>query len=588
MAYDEEYWKENYPSIVEIAGSLKQSLSKVLGQSKMNFTRDYIDFDFASTGKYFFRLKWTKEENIGSLGFRIEKDEKKELKEYLDGLDIRNTLGDEDKLQNTITIDNKRIKQPYYDDVFIKIAKLVKDRLDKKSLSNELDEIDDDEDVEKKFKSWLLDNQYAPDTVRNYINCAELLYKEWSRKQSPTVHDSLWDILDHEVIDSMLKDCEKGSELSKYDRSNGSGSNGLRRYKEFLSDGINNVGRIEKKLIKGGKNIILYGVPGSGKSYTIKKEVGKLSGLSEDDLKDDKKLEEKYDSLWEKGCVARVVFHPDYTYSDFIGQILPEVVNKKIEYRFRAGPFTRILKKANARPKEPFFLIIEEINRGNAAAIFGDIFQLLDRDAKGKSEYNINNKEVYEKVYEIVKNDDVMDNNDNGDDEKNYEICIPPNLWLLATMNTSDQNVFPLDTAFQRRWEMELIRHDDFKKQVFFIGDTGVTWEKFANAVNYILGDPSEMASGDKRLGAWFIKRDPKIDDKKFKVLFANKVLKYLWDDAFKFNREKFFNTEMKTLEKVIYEFVKGGKDFGNILSDSAKSAIIKSAIIGKTEGQNG
>jgi len=324
---------------------------------------------------------------------------------------------------------------------------------------------------------------------------------------------------------------------------------------------------------EGGKNIIFYGVPGSGKSHIIKKKIGEMLGC------DDEELDDEYNNRLKDGRIVRVVFHPDYTYSDFTGQILPSV-NKDIEkvtYEFRPGPFTRILEKAVAKPTERFFLIIEEINRGNAAAIFGDLFQLLDRNYDeerkdknyGESEYCVDNHEIGK----FVHKDKITDSDGNVP-----PIVIPPNLWLLATMNTSDQNVFPLDTAFQRRWEMELIRNDFGPKQEFLIGDTGVTWEKFAKAVNTILGNPSEMASGDKRLGAWFIQRDQKMDDKKFKELFANKVLKYLWDDAFKFDRKPFFNPEMKTLEDVIDKFVKGSKDFGNILSDDAKKAILENA----------
>jgi len=125
-----------------------------------------------------------------------------------------------------------------------------------------------------------------------------------------------------------------------------------------------------------GRNILLYGVPGSGKSYTIKQEY----------CDDEERME-------------RVVFHPDYTYSDFVGQILPNVTEKMVNYEFKPGPFTRLLKKAYDNPSIEFFLIIEEINRGNAPAIFGDIFQLLDRNDKGESEYSISNTDIAKIVY---------------------------------------------------------------------------------------------------------------------------------------------------------------------------------------------
>ncbi len=174
----------------------------------------------------------------------------------------------------------------------------------------------------------------------------------------------------------------------------------------------------EVERITGGENILYYGVPGSGKSYAISKICS----------------DERY--------MERVVFHPDYTYSDFVGQILPRLdENNKLEYIFTAGPFTRVLQKASDDPSNMYYLIVEEINRGNAPAIFGEIFQLLDRNEDGASEYGISNYEVAKEVY----------------GNTNHSVKIPSNLTVLATMNTSDQNVFTLDTAFQRRWKMKHI-----------------------------------------------------------------------------------------------------------------------------------
>ena len=149
----------------------------------------------------------------------------------------------------------------------------------------------------------------------------------------------------------------------------------------------------ESQRVVTGKNILLYGVPGSGKSWTIEHEYCK------------------------KGTVVeRLVFHPDYTNSDFIGQILPVVdpVDKMVTYEFTPGPFTNILKEAYNDPSRPYVLIIEEINRGNAPAIFGDIFQLLDRTVEprvldeitypiGTSEYGITNENIAKVVYEDGK-----------------------------------------------------------------------------------------------------------------------------------------------------------------------------------------
>ncbi len=285
---------------------------------------------------------------------------------------------------------------------------------------------------------------------------------------------------------------------------------------------------LESIRITNGENILLYGVPGSGKSWTIKQEY----------CNDEKFME-------------RVVFHPDYSYSDFIGQILPKVESGEVKYKFVPGPFTSILKKAYTNPKYHFFLIIEEINRGNAPAIFGDIFQLLDRIKEddsdypvGTSEYGISNSDIANIVY--------------GD--KDRKIRIPSNLSIIATMNTSDQNVFTLDTAFKRRWNMRMIENNfdnvTFKDET--IVDTNISWEVFCIGMNELILDENKntLSSEDKRLGTFFINEKDLKEDYKF----AEKVLMYLWDDAFKFNRNRIFNeesVEQFSLENIIKKFKK-------------------------------
>ena len=343
--------------------------------------------------------------------------------------------------------------------------------------------------------------------------------------------------------------------------------------------------------ISGGTNILLYGVPGSGKSWTIEHEYCK---------KDSK--------------VRRLVFHPDYTYSDFIGQILPNVSdNGQVSYKFTPGPFTTILRDAYQNPDKEYILIIEEINRGNAPAIFGEVFQLLDRikdnseirhKTVGTSEYGIFNENIAKVVY----------------DDPRHKVRIPSNLSIIGTMNTSDQNVLTLDTAFQRRWEMRLIEnnfeHVDKKLANAQILDTGVTWRTFCTEINdIIVGNNARMTSSeDKRLGAYFVHlQDLEYDDKmgnltdgeynslrekeendilseqdKIRIAeirtamkqnrkFPEKVIKYLWDDAFKFNREIVFNiTEYQSLEQVIRHFMYStGEDRLDMFKDNVKNAFL-------------
>ena len=281
-----------------------------------------------------------------------------------------------------------------------------------------------------------------------------------------------------------------------------------------------------QQALQTGKNILFYGVPGCGKSYHINTQCGI-------DSKDD-------------NC-ERVVFHPDYTYSDFVGQILPRVREGKITYEFVAGPFTKLLKKAIQNADKHYYLIIEEINRGNAAAIFGDIFQLLDRK-DGKSEYEITNWDIAETVY--------------GEGNGDNKVYIPRNMSILATMNTADQNVFTLDTAFQRRWQMEHIPNDfdDTKNKLQceqkIPGNDGISWGEFAKRVNEkILQSNSVFGStADKSLGVYFIKPEEFKGEDSQKI-FAEKVLKYLWDDAFKMNHDEMFNKNINSLAKALKEY---------------------------------
>ena len=341
----------------------------------------------------------------------------------------------------------------------------------------------------------------------------------------------------------------------------------------------------EEHRLTTGCNVLLYGVPGSGKSWTIEHEYCNSDCFAE-----------------------RLVFHPDYTNADFVGQILPVVDDKQVTYEFTPGPFTSILKRAYNDPCHEYILIIEEINRGNAPAIFGEIFQLLDRTTESKSmdetlypegtsEYGITN----ENMAEVIYNDSL------------HKVRIPSNLSIIGTMNTSDQNVYTLDTAFQRRWHMRLIENnfDNVNPSLAnaIILDTEVTWKHFCETINdLIVGNKAKMASAeDKRLGVYFIhERDLTFDDRvvpsigyesirdeydsllrnesagtisdenKMRLaeiraglmhnrIFPEKVIKYLWDDAFKFNPEALFATDsMNSLEKVIrtFEYSKGRNRF--------------------------
>ncbi len=279
---------------------------------------------------------------------------------------------------------------------------------------------------------------------------------------------------------------------------------------------------------------------------------------------------------------------------------MPDVAeNGQISYRFMPGPFTTILCDAYHNPTTEYILVIEEINRGNAPAIFGEVFQLLDRKFEiaekddngfpiGTSEYGITNANIAKVVY----------------DDPTHKVRVPSNLSIIGTMNTSDQNVFTLDTAFQRRWNMRLIENSfaDVKGplKTAEILDTGITWRVFCTEINKIIaGNNARMTSSeDKRLGTYFVHLSDLIYDDRAKEKYKNeyallkdkedndslseteelrlaeiraairqnrkfpeKVIKYLWDDAFKFNREAIFDTTRhSSLESVIRVFISAEK----------------------------
>lgn len=304
---------------------------------------------------------------------------------------------------------------------------------------------------------------------------------------------------------------------------------------------------------KFADNILLYGVPGCGKSFHVESE---------------------YESkITNEQCKVRVVFHPDYTYSDFIGQLMPvlkEVENaqgvkeNKLQYEFVPGPFTKIIKTAYEEPEQKCLLIIEELNRGNAPAIFGEIFQLLDRKDNGESKYGIYNADIAKYAY-----GGLPENQGKAIDViANTPIKLPPNLTIVATMNTSDQNVFTMDTAFQRRWQMKHIPNrftgdslDD--KTITHVAkhlpNSDISWGVFAQTVNKKMHDNPSLGFGgtdDKSLGVYFA-TDNDLDDAE---RFAEKVLKYLWDDAFKLGRQALFSNCSEGLSSVIeaYEDAKG------------------------------
>lgn len=265
-------------------------------------------------------------------------------------------------------------------------------------------------------------------------------------------------------------------------------------------------------------NKIYFGAPGTGKSFRIT-----------EDLKD-------VDTIFQK----RITFHPEYDNSSFVGGYKPITDNKgEIKYEFVPQIFANIYVEACNDPIHQYYLIIEEINRGNCAEIFGELFQLLDRDEN----YKITpSNELIIFLNESISNSKYYNNG---------EMLLPDNLSILASMNTSDQSLFPMDSAFKRRWEWEYIpicynpiddykkKNDSFDFEIDIEDGKKYSWIKFIEKINlnHIKVNPS--LGMDKCIGNYFIKPDNGnlISLKPF----VNKVIFYLWNDVFKDEENKVF-----------------------------------------------
>jgi hypothetical protein len=217
-----------------------------------------------------------------------------------------------------------------------------------------------------------------------------------------------------------------------------------------------------------------------------------------------------------------------------------------ITYDFAPQTFTNAYVKAWQNPSENVYLVIEEINRGNCAQIFGDLFQLLDRDDNGVSEYPIKaDADLTKHLQEVLGED-----HEGIADEK---IKLPANLYILATMNTSDQSLFPMDSAFKRRWEWQyiptsvigdkkkilkvdnkeekIILNKDQEQKVLKLGMYQYDWSLFLEKINKCITDATH--SDDKQLGFWFVKTPKNSNEIKIET-FVSKVIFYLWTDVFK------------------------------------------------------
>jgi 5-methylcytosine-specific restriction protein B len=314
-----------------------------------------------------------------------------------------------------------------------------------------------------------------------------------------------------------------------------------------------------------GKNMIYYGAPGTGKSHIIKEQTASYKKIT-------------------------TVFHPDTQYSDFVGSLKPQMEEdsndpskRQITYQFRPGPFSNALIAAILNENEHVFLVIEEINRAPAAAVFGELFQLLDRQ-NGASKYEID-----------AADPDMLDyiNNHLSDDKVIKKLTIPANLSLLATMNSSDQAVMPMDAAFKRRWSFKYIRIDfdniDVPSNKFRIstahGTYDISWSDFAQIINKTLIECH--VAEDRLLGPFFLTKDEMADMKATKDTLSDKLFVYLWDDVLRhLGHDHLFSPTYKTFGDLSYAFHEDKAVFNSSIEEEIESRGEK-VITAESQGES-
>lgn len=419
--------------------------------------------------------------------------------------------------------------------------------------------------TEEQYKSFILNCTTSPKSVNNYSDFKRINGTVAKIKgiESFDIYSCVHTKELQDIIDSLYDN----EEFKQYDKiGSNQYSNTLKTYMRFLC--AKELFSNEAKKIDAPKPIglqqIYYGAPGTGKSKTIK-------------------------DLTFGESVIRTTFHPDSDYASFVGTYKPiteevvlrdcngkkvideetnEVVKEeRIAYKFIPQAFLEAYveawKKLGSNKKQ--YLIIEEINRGNCAQIFGDLFQLLDRNEYGFSDYPIvadkDMQKYLEKEFagwEITNKDEI--NQLYGEANmvnlimKGERLVLPSNLYIWATMNTSDQSLFPIDSAFKRRWDWKYVPIREGRDKEtnaplnWYIntGDKQYKWWSFISKVNELIG--SLTNSEDKKLGYFFCKaKDGEIDAD----LFVSKVIFYLWNDVFKdygFDDKDFQDEEGKIL----------------------------------------
>mgnify|MGYP004598890191 CR=1 FL=1 len=419
--------------------------------------------------------------------------------------------------------------------------------------------------TEEQYKSFILNCTTSPKSVNNYSDFKRI--NETIAKIKGVDSFDIYSCVHSKELQDIIDSLYNNKEFMQYEKTGSNQySNALKTYMRFLC--AKEIFSNEAKKVKLPSNLTLqqiyYGAPGTGKSKTIKDLT-----VGED--------------------IIRTTFHPDSDYASFVGTYKPiteevdlrdcngkkvideetgkVVKEERIAYKFIPQAFLEAYveawKKLGSGKKQ--YLIIEEINRGNCAQIFGDLFQLLDRNEYGFSDYPIVTDKDMQKYlkkefegWEITNKDKI--NQLYGEANmaslimKGERLVLPSNLYIWATMNTSDQSLFPIDSAFKRRWDWKYVPIREGRDKEtnaplnWYIntGDKQYNWWSFISQVNKLIG--SLTNSEDKKLGYFFCKaKDGEIDAD----LFVSKVIFYLWNDVFKdygFDDKDFQDEEGKIL----------------------------------------
>ncbi len=456
------------------------------------------------------------------------------------------------------------------------------------------------------FRSWLK-AQTGENGIRRYTDNAVIAYsyalRTCCRNLKPHAADNIFRYRDIQSFEALLPHITGADNFDEVNRESGHGTflAAIRLYHAFLQGGSASVAPEVYAPFYLSKDVsdteystdrgiefhyeevpmkplqkIYYGTPGTGKSYLVRCITEK----------------EYPDSEARDAHCKRVIFHPTYTYGDFVGCIKPLIsLDKPLDYVYSAGPFTMLLKAAFLNPSEKYYLIIEEINRGNAPAIFGDLFQLLDRLESGKSEYSILNNDIA-----------AYFSRDPGLHKLfcDGRIWLPANFNIIATMNTADENIFVLDNAFKRRFTLEYVRicFDNLPAPwtahcAAFAGERPLTevfsgtpvgeyanllnlqgrlnrnWPTFALLVNHIIDEENLslrknnaynacLIAENKKLGPFFVSEQDLSD----REAFINKVVFFLKQDVF--GQSGHYMTA--SYEEIYNRYVTSGEDIFELL----------------------